>query len=208
MHRLPLRAAALTIAVVAVLFALSLSSASAATATIAVGDVWYCDSSYQFQVCETAISAGDTVVWDFSGANLPHTVTECGASCDTPSGSPLWDSGIVSDGSFSFTITEPGTYRYYCEVHPAQQRGRIIVTAVEEEPTATSPAPSNGEATATPGAGTATTAPSGVPPTGFGPDNDTSTNAWAIVLGLAAAGVSLAAAGAAIARRAATTRDR
>ena len=96
---------------------------------IAVGDIWFCGSSFQGDVCETKIDIGDTVVWDFEGAALLHTVTECGDSCDDPTSSPLFDSGVVSDGSvFAFVFDEPGTYRYYCSIHPTLQRGVIIVS--------------------------------------------------------------------------------
>src|SRR3990167_383264 len=69
------------------------SPAAADTATVAVGDIWFCDVSYQNGVCETVIDAGDTVVWDFSAALLPHMTTACGASCASPTGSPPPDTG-------------------------------------------------------------------------------------------------------------------
>ncbi len=96
---------------------------------IDVGDTWYCDSSFQAGVCETKVDVGDTVVWDFGGAILPHTVTDCGESCDAPTTVPRWDSGLIpTDGSFQFTFTEPGSFPYYCSVHPILQRGLIIVS--------------------------------------------------------------------------------
>lgn len=106
-------------------------TAEGATVTIVIGDVWFCDPSFQGGVCTTKINAGDTVVWDFSGAAFPHTTTECGASCDSPTATPLWDSGVVLGGGppFQFTFNQPGTYRYYCRVHPTVQRGQIIVNA-------------------------------------------------------------------------------
>ena len=142
------------------------SPAAADTATVAVGDIWYCDASYQNGVCETAIDSGDTVVWDFSGALLPHTTTACGASCASPTGSPLWDSGIVQGGgaSFSFTFTEPGAYLYYCLLHGSAQQGRIVVRA---------PVPTATEAVdGTPGAAPATpaaTSQPALPASGQGP---------------------------------------
>ena len=104
------------------------STALAATTTVAVGDIWFCDDMSEPGECERTISVGDTVVWDFEGANLPHTSTACGASCDDPTDSPLWDSGIINNGTtFQYTFDEPGTYLYYCEVHPTLQRGVITV---------------------------------------------------------------------------------
>ena len=126
------RFAALLLTVGALLALPSGPAAAGETVTIAVGDIWFCSEPFQGGVCETVISVGDTVVWDFSGASLPHTTTECGTSCDDPTGAPLWDSGLISDGStFEFTFTEPGVYLYHCEVHSAAQRGRIIVQSAE-----------------------------------------------------------------------------
>ena len=104
---------------------------------VAVGDAWFCDETFGGGVCDTVIATGDTVLWDFGDAVLPHTVTACGADCDAPTATPLWDSGVVAGGGepFEFTFTEPGSYLYYCEVHPASQRGRIIVE--EAKPPAT-----------------------------------------------------------------------
>lgn len=126
---------------------LTQQSAIAGQTTVQVGDIWFCDDSFQGGVCESTISAGDTVVWDFDGSDLPHTTTECGASCDAPTESPIWDSGLIGDGStFEYTFSEPGTFLYYCEVHPTLQRGIIIVqgppTSTTVPPTATSAPPS------------------------------------------------------------------
>ena len=106
--------------------------AQAATVNVAVGDqvylVWFCNSSYFNGVCPTAINAGDTVTWNFAGS-LTHTTTECGASCDLPTGSPVWDSGLMLGGSYSYTFTQAGVYKYQCGVHGALMRGQITVTA-------------------------------------------------------------------------------
>src|SRR3990172_3510467 len=67
--------------------------------TVAVGDYWYCGPAYQNGVCDTAVAAGETVVWDFAPSVDTHTVVECGSSCDTPSPKPAWDSGVIGDGS-------------------------------------------------------------------------------------------------------------
>ena len=118
------------------------------TTTVAVGDIWFCNDSFSAGVCETTISVGDTVSWDFSGAQIPHTTTDCGADCDDPTATPLWDSGLVVDGSkYAFTFDTPGTYLYYCAVHPTLQRGRIIV---QQDPPPTSTPTSTPLPTSTP----------------------------------------------------------
>lgn len=104
------------------------STAAQEEVTIAVGDIWFCDASSQGAECGTDIYVGDTVTWDFSGAQIAHTTTACGETCDTPTDTPLWDSGVVADGgTFSYTFDEAGLYPYFCRIHPTLQFGRIDV---------------------------------------------------------------------------------
>ena len=140
------------------------------TVTIAVGDLWFCNESFEGGVCETTISQGDTVVWDFNSASLPHTSTECGASCGAPSASPLWDSGTIEGGTFQFTFDDPGTYLYHCELHPTDMNGGIVVQEAAEEPTE-EPQDGGAAPTATPGGG--------LPVVGQRPDSGSSM-AWII----------------------------
>ncbi len=190
---------ALFLGIIGALVALpSGGSASAQLArNVSVGDLWFCDASFQGGVCETTISAGDTISWDFSGAALPHTTTACGADCDSPTDTPGWDSGIINDGSsFQFTFDEPGSYLYRCTVHPTIMRGQIVVEAAAE-PEPTEPADDEPEDGATPDVVEVT----GAPATGQGPGT-TSSSGWLLVAGLAAvASVGLGATAYGLARR-------
>jgi plastocyanin len=127
-------------------FALSAGSGARAqtTTTIQVGDVWFCSVSSADGVCETTVSAGDTVTWDWVGA-LFHSTTACSgsdfATCDAAQG---WDSPVQDSGSFTQTFTTAGTFYYKCLVHPGPpvpgpfMRGAITVLAAEPTPTPTS----------------------------------------------------------------------
>jgi plastocyanin len=66
------------------------------------------------------LPAGTTVMWINNGINF-HTVTSFDA---------LWDSGTLDYGkTFTYTFTQPGTYRYYCRQHLLQgMTGTITVT--------------------------------------------------------------------------------
>ena len=186
---------AVVVTVSATLSAVTLQPAAAQeTTTIAVGNFWFCDSSFQNGVCETTINAGDTVAWDFSGVTVTHTTTECGDSCDAPGDSPLWNSGTVSDGStFQFTFSEPGTYSYRCNIHPSPMRGQITVLAAQEELAATPDAsPPPDDSSPSP----AVVAP---PVTGQGMQSEAGALPWTAVA-LAASGVALAGLGAAMLR--------
>lgn len=100
---------------------------------VQVGDIYYCGPAYSGQVCETVVQAGTTVQWDFGPAQIGHTVTECGAECvpGEPPASPLFDSGVLTGpATFDFTFDTPGTYLYYCQIHPTMQLGRIVVLAL------------------------------------------------------------------------------
>jgi plastocyanin len=150
--------------------------------TIAVGSFWFCDASHSGNVCETTITQGDTVVWDFSSAMATHTTT-----------GTLWDSGNMNTGTFAFTFNDAGSYDYHCNVHPTLMMGRIVVQAAAPEATAT--APLSGGHTPAP-----TKTSGGVPTvvlpiTGQGPSGDAA-DPWWLFAAVAAAGVALSGLGA------------
>jgi plastocyanin len=163
-------------------------SAQAAQTTIAVGNFWFCDASHSSNVCETTITEGDTVVWNFAGAMATHTAT-----------GTIWDSGNMNGGTFSFTFNDAGSYDYHCNIHPSLMMGRIIVQAAAPEPTATSP--SSGGETPSGAQPTATRPTSGgvptvvLPTTGQGPSGGASGSWWLLGV-IAAAGVALSGLGA------------
>ena len=91
-----------------------------------------------FDQANITVEPGTTVTWVQSGDNS-HTTTSYDG---------LWDSGMIeggTDGTFSFTFEEPGTYDYFCIPHEALGMvGTVTVTG--------------GTATASP-TGTATASP-------------------------------------------------
>lgn len=128
MHRL-----FLVLAIVSFLaFLAPLSSASAShpdDVKIVGGDFgWFCSFAFFNGVCETEVQTGATVTWNIS-AGIRHSVTECGADCDLPTATPLWDSGLMfSPFTFEFQFDTPGVYKYYCRDHPLTMRGQITVS--------------------------------------------------------------------------------
>ncbi len=76
-----------------------------------------------FQPSYLTILVGDTVNW-VNNDVAAHTVTS-GSPQDGPSG--VFDSSLVMGGTvFSHTFEEPGTYPYFCLVHP-WMIGSVIV---------------------------------------------------------------------------------
>jgi plastocyanin len=77
------------------------------------------------------VKVGATVTWQQRDPGA-HTVTsgtvEQGGAGVTAEPDELFDSGSLStDDSFEHTFDEPGTYPYFCSLHPATMRGEIRV---------------------------------------------------------------------------------
>jgi plastocyanin len=77
------------------------------------------------------IKAGESVTWKQTDAGF-HTVTsgtseQSGGGVNTkPDG--RFDSGQLGTGkTFEHTFADPGSYPYFCSIHPATMRGEITV---------------------------------------------------------------------------------
>jgi len=165
---------------------LSPGASGASTTTVDVGDFYFCSGSFQNGVCDTTVTAEDTVTWEVSGG--VHTVTECDAAFTTCPPSGGFDSGLLSSGgAFSRTFSASGTYEYQCSFHPSQMRGRVIVQPAtptpSPSPTATL-APSGSSATPTSPAGAPAASPAAIPASG-GPRGERD-EPWALITGLPA----------------------
>ncbi|SDR49412.1 Plastocyanin [Rhizobiales bacterium GAS113] len=73
--------------------------------------------NFTFTPDSMEIPAGTTVVWT-NEDDIPHTI----ANAERQFKSHALDTG----DSFSFTFTQPGTYEYFCSLHP-HMKGKIIV---------------------------------------------------------------------------------
>ena len=103
------------VAIAPIAFAEKNAQVSMAKATSTPG----CDKDNScFQPAEVKIDVGGTVTWtNDATAAASHTVT----SGDVQSGGPdgKFDSSLMPVGkTFSYTFTEAGTYKYFCQVHP------------------------------------------------------------------------------------------
>ena len=75
-----------------------------------------------FSPANKTISAGTTIKWT-NKDSMTHTVTS--GTPGAPSG--LFDSGnLASNDVFSFTFSQPGTFKYYCNIH-SSMTGTITV---------------------------------------------------------------------------------
>jgi len=73
--------------------------------------------NFSFTPATVTVAPGTTVTWTNSD-DVPHTVV----SDDQVFKSKVLD----TDEKFSYTFTKPGTYPYFCSVHP-KMTARIVV---------------------------------------------------------------------------------
>src|SRR5215475_7916484 len=96
----------------------------AAFLLLAATPVWAADATavkignFTFGPQELRVKAGTTVTWT-NEDDMPHTVV---------SPNNFRSKVLDSDGTYSFTFTTPGTYKYFCSLHP-HMTGTIVVEA-------------------------------------------------------------------------------
>jgi amicyanin len=73
--------------------------------------------NFSFGPATLTVAAGTTVTWT-NRDDIPHTVV---------SEEKVFKSKVLdTDEKFSFTFTKPGTYGYFCSVHP-KMTGKVVV---------------------------------------------------------------------------------
>ena len=87
------------------------ATSSAATAQIKI-------DNFAFSPTELKVSAGTTIEW-INRDDIPHTVV-------SDDKTTFKSKALDTDDKFSYTFTKPGTYSYFCSVHP-NMTGKIIV---------------------------------------------------------------------------------
>jgi plastocyanin len=73
--------------------------------------------NFSFTPAQLTIAAGTTVTWT-NQDDVPHTVVGTGGAFKSKA--------LDTDDKFSFTFDKPGTYAYFCGVHP-MMTGKVIV---------------------------------------------------------------------------------
>ena len=73
--------------------------------------------NFSFGPAAVTVAAGTTVTWT-NRDDIPHTVV---------SDEKVFKSKVLdTDEKFSFTFTKPGTYGYFCSIHP-KMTGKVVV---------------------------------------------------------------------------------
>jgi plastocyanin len=64
--------------------------------------------NFTFEPAQLTVKVGTTVTWT-NRDDIPHTVVSAGK---------FRSKTMDTDGTFSFTFTAPGDYKYFCSLHP------------------------------------------------------------------------------------------
>ena len=107
--------AALIGAAVGSVLAGSVLFARAQTAAAGVGI-----DNFTFNPATVTVKAGTTVTWT-NKDDIPHGIAATGNAFAR-------SNAMDTDNSYSFTFTTPGTYQYFCYIHP-HMTGTIVVEA-------------------------------------------------------------------------------
>lgn len=89
------------------------SAAQAATVEVKI-------DNFVFNPQTVTVKAGDTVTW-VNHDDIPHTATS--------KTGVFRSKALDTDDKFSFTFTTPGSFAYFCALHP-HMTGSIVVEAV------------------------------------------------------------------------------
>ena len=105
-------AAALAVAALALAATLPAAAARATETEVKI-------DNFAFAPQRIVVQAGTTVTW-INADDAPHTVA---------SSTKVFKSGALdTEDKFSFTFTTPGTYEYFCSLHP-HMTGTVVVEA-------------------------------------------------------------------------------
>ena len=110
----------IAVATVAVLLSMTSSGqgggpAAAAKTTPSAAEVKI--DNFTFEPQTLTVKAGTTITWT-NRDDIPHTVV---------SNDFLFKSKVLdTDDKFTFTLEKPGTYPYFCSIHP-KMTGKVIV---------------------------------------------------------------------------------
>jgi plastocyanin len=104
---------ALVVALALMLAGLAVAASAQSTADLIEVRI----DNFSFGPTEVTVPAGTTVTWT-NHDDIPHTVV----STDKVFKSKVLD----TDEKFSFTFATPGTYPYFCSIHP-KMTGKVVV---------------------------------------------------------------------------------
>jgi plastocyanin len=94
-------------------------AAGALAPVVAAGDTTVKIDNYIFGPGQLTVKAGTTVTW-VNDDDIPHTVVASDRS--------FRSKALDTEDKYSFTFTTPGSYEYFCSLHPYM---KAMVTVVQ-----------------------------------------------------------------------------
>ena len=91
--------------------------AAAGAPTAANGPVEVKIDNYSFMPGDLTVAAGTTVTW-VNHDDVPHTVRNNDGT--------IKSKALDTDEKFSMTFDKPGTYEYFCSIHP-KMTAKVVV---------------------------------------------------------------------------------
>ena len=73
--------------------------------------------NFSFTPATITVAAGTTVRWT-NRDDIPHTVVSDDQKFESKA--------LDTDDQYSYTFTKPGTYPYFCSIHP-KMTGKVVV---------------------------------------------------------------------------------
>jgi plastocyanin len=109
--------------IAALLFAASIVAALGFVAPVFAADTEVKIDNFTFNPAMITVKAGTTVTWT-NGDDIPHTVVATAKA---------FKSKVLDTGDkFSFTFTTPGSYEYFCSLHPHMKASIVVEAATGE----------------------------------------------------------------------------
>jgi plastocyanin len=99
------------------LFAAAVTSANGLGSVPANGPAEVKIDNYSFMPGDLTVAAGTTVTW-VNHDDVPHTVRNNDGT--------MKSKALDTDDKFSMTFDKPGTYEYFCSIHP-KMTAKVVV---------------------------------------------------------------------------------
>ena len=107
----------------ALLFAASIVATLGFVAPVFAADTEVKIDNFTFNPAMITVKTGTTVTWT-NGDDIPHTVVATAKA---------FKSKVLDTGDkFSFTFTTPGSYEYFCSLHPHMKASIVVEAATGE----------------------------------------------------------------------------
>ena len=81
----------------------------------------------RFDPAELSVEAGTAITLANVGG-LPHTITAADGSFSSGVVEPGAEQGRFAGSSATVVVNDPGTYEFFCDIHPQAMRGTLVVT--------------------------------------------------------------------------------